>query len=66
MDAVPVAIEALGPGVERVRVVAAQVLDVDDLQPAASIATMVCARLGIQPPGNTWRRMKNSVSRTPT
>src|SRR5438105_5216976 len=31
-DLVPVAVEALGPDVERQRVVAAQVLDVDDLQ----------------------------------
>ena len=33
---VPVALEALGPGVERQRVVAAQVLDVDHLQPAVA------------------------------
>src|SRR3954466_3706044 len=31
-DLVPVAVEALGPGVERHRVMAAQVLDVDDLE----------------------------------
>src|SRR5213594_2470540 len=35
VDPFPVAIEALGPVVERERVVAAQVLDVDHFQPAA-------------------------------
>src|SRR5258708_23232918 len=32
-DLVPVAVEALGPGIQRQRIVTAQVLDVDDLEP---------------------------------
>ena len=35
-------------------------------RPQSSIAVIVSARLGIQPPGKTCLRMKNSVSNTPT
>src|SRR6267143_399289 len=35
-------------------------------RPARSISTMVSARLGIQPPGKTCLRMKNSVWKRPT
>src|SRR5437016_2615311 len=35
-------------------------------RPARSISTMVSARLGIQPPGKTCLRMKNSVWKCPT
>ena len=62
LDALPVAVEALGPRVERQRVMAAQVLDVEHLEPVCSIATIASARLGIQPPGKMYLRMKNSVS----
>ena len=45
-------VEALGPGVERERVVAAQVLDVEHLEAAAlHRRRSPRARLGIQPPG---------------
>ena len=66
LDARPVAVEALGPNVQRERVMPAQILDVDTSSPFASIAMITSARLGIHPPGKTCSRMKNSVARRPT
>src|SRR5581483_4093211 len=63
-DLLPVPVEALGPDVERERVIASQVLDVDDLEARLLAAIDRLGEARIQPPGKMYRRIQNSVGRT--
>ena len=66
LDRVPVGVEPLRPVIQRQRVVAAQILDIENLEPLGFHGLERLRETGNPAAGKMYLRMKKSVSRSPT